>query len=191
MFPSSLKTGMTTLYVGRDGDDAADCTEGAQPSTAGPWRGASPFRDNRVAFDGGDRKSMRVQICPLHRGTAYTPSVRRPGLGILVSLAMAACEGEPPKAPGEEPADAGEVCAMGGRATRTCRPGLRCKSKIASSAPMTLKERGEDAFSSVAGGPCGGIAGYHCVEGLACDIGSEPARADGMGTCVSTNVCMP
>jgi len=37
---------------------------------------------------------------------------------------------------------------------------------------------------------CGGIASFHCLKGLACDMTADQlARPDGIGTCVRTSTC--
>ena len=63
-----------------------------------------------------------------------------------------------------------------------------CHDGDADSAEQSGKPTDQDLsrpdLPSPAGGPCGGVAGYHCAEGLTCEMtAEEEATDDGMGTC--------
>lgn|SRR6185312_10928929 len=93
-------------------------------------------------------------------------------------------------APAGPPAGAGEECAIAGRATHPCRSGLTCKEAAYTPPPVVPGEtRGPDKPSAL-GGACGGVAGFHCADGLACDMPPEQANAaDGMGSCARMSTC--
>jgi hypothetical protein len=41
------------------------------------------------------------------------------------------------------------------------------------------------------GGVCGGVAGFHCAEGLECQLPpDQTTAADGMGSCVRVSQCV-
>lgn len=100
-------------------------------------------------------------------------------------VVVAACHGA--DAPSTSPGTEKDVCAIGMRSTRPCAKPFTCK-------PVALAARavvaGDDSFVSDEGGPCGGVAGFRCGDGLGCDMTDEQAAAgDGMGNCVRTSVC--
>ena len=103
-------------------------------------------------------------------------------LGLLV---VVACHGvgSPATSPGVEK----DVCAVGARTTRPCASPFTCK-------PVSVSPRasvvGDDSFVSDDTGPCGGVAGFHCAEGLVCDMPEDQGMvADGMGSCARSSVC--
>jgi hypothetical protein len=101
-------------------------------------------------------------------------------LGLFV---VGGCAGAAAIGPGT--AREGDRCGRGpdlGPAAR-CAEGLHCQPKE----PPT-QAKSADRFLSNAGGPCGGVAGFHCVDGLECDLPAT-APADGMGVCIPASVC--
>ena len=105
---------------------------------------------------------------------------------VLAGVLLAACS--PPQAPVARPADVGDTCAIGQRTTAACLPILACVPKPV--APRPSGDAGSDPFLSSEGGACGGVAGYHCLDGLECDMTpDQSAAADGMGRCARTSVC--
>lgn len=105
-------------------------------------------------------------------------------LPLFVLLALAACHGTPSAtSPGTEK----DVCAIGPRTTRPCANPFKCKPVQV--APRTAVA-GDDSFLSDEGGPCGGVAGFHCADGLVCDMPPDQEMAsDGMGNCARTSAC--
>ena len=105
---------------------------------------------------------------------------------VAAAFLLAACRG----ADSPKTSAAGEECAIGARATHPCASGLACKE--APYAPPTFapdEPHGPDKPSGV-GGACGGVAGFHCADGLACDMTPEQASAaDGMGSCARMSTC--
>jgi hypothetical protein len=98
-------------------------------------------------------------------------------------------ESAPPRLP--EPkmiSSEGEACTPGG--TPRCATGLRCNEQ-----PYTRPVRAPGASHgpsepSDVGGSCGGVAGFHCAEGLACVMPPDQVMvADGMGSCALRGVC--
>lgn len=105
-------------------------------------------------------------------------------VGLLVMLA--ACkDADSPKT-----SVAGEECAVGTRVTHPCATGLTCRENPYTPPTFAPGEtRGPEKPSDV-GGACGGVAGFHCVDGLACDMTPEQASAaDGMGSCARSSTC--
>src|SRR5262245_8060292 len=110
---------------------------------------------------------------------------------LFASVAViASCAGQTndSQAPGRGGAREGDAC--GGKRQIACDHDLECREQrggVASRPP----ESKNDQFLSDVGGPCGGIAGYHCLEGLACDMTAEQdATEDGMGACAYRHVCV-
>ena len=65
--------------------------------------------------------------------------------------------------------------------------GLRAQALVG---PRPSGDAGSDPFLSSEGGACGGVAGYHCLDGLDCDMTpDQSAAADGMGQCARASVC--
>jgi len=90
-----------------------------------------------------------------------------------------------------QPAAAGEECAIAGRQTHPCAHGASCVEAPFTPVPALSagEVRGPEQASGV-GGACGGVAGFHCTDGLACDMPPDQANAaDGMGTCARKSVC--
>jgi hypothetical protein len=83
----------------------------------------------------------------------------------------------------------GEACTPG--STPRCADGLRCKEQ-----PYTrpLLEGGtlhSPSDPSDVGGSCGGVAGFHCADGLDCTMAPDQEMvADGMGTCALHGLCV-
>ncbi len=105
---------------------------------------------------------------------------------ILFTVAFfAACKGA--DSPSADPAKEGEACAEGSRTTRSCAEGLHCAPK-----PYTPVPEGKGPESpSPEGGSCGGVAGFHCAEGLACHVDDDKRLvADAMGTCLRAYACV-
>ena len=102
------------------------------------------------------------------------------GLVVLV-----ACHGA--ESPSTSPGTEKDVCAIGTRATRPCAKPFTCKPQPPA---VHAAVAGDESFVSDEGGPCGGVAGFRCADGLACDMTEEQAAAgDGMGSCARTSVC--
>ena len=100
-------------------------------------------------------------------------------------LVVVACHGadSPKTSPGSEK----DVCAVGTRTTRPCAKPFTCK-------PVPVPPRtavvGDDSFVSDESGPCGGVAGFHCADGLVCDMPEDQGTmSDGMGTCARSSAC--
>jgi hypothetical protein len=75
-----------------------------------------------------------------------------------------------------QPANAGDECAIGGRVTRPCAGALTCKAQpFTAPPPMASGEVQSPEKPSPLGGGCGGVAGFHC--------------ADGLGSCVQSSKC--
>jgi hypothetical protein len=103
-------------------------------------------------------------------------------LGVFV---VVGCHGA--ESPSTSPGTEKDVCAIGSRTTRPCAKPFTCK-------PVPLAPRaavaGDDSFVSDETGPCGGVAGFHCAEGLVCDMPvDQEMTSDGMGTCARSSVC--
>lgn len=103
----------------------------------------------------------------------------------LVAFVLVACgKTNPPKAPSES-----IVCGTGPHAI-TCGPGFFCGHEQKSGIPEMTDPPPRGPSSE--GEPCGGFAGYHCGDGLDCEMAPAQAMAaDGMGTCVSAWKCIP
>ena len=104
---------------------------------------------------------------------------------LLALVAVVACRGaeSATTSPGTEK----DVCAIGSRTTRPCAKPFTCKP-----APLAPRAAvaGDDSFLSDESGPCGGVAGFHCAEGLVCDMPQDQeTMSDGMGTCARSSVC--
>ncbi len=86
--------------------------------------------------------------------------------------------------------NAGETCTPGASAPR-CADGLRCVEQPHQKLPP--REPGKvnpPEQASDVGGSCGGVAGYHCAEGLDCSMAPDQVMvADGMGTCTLHGIC--
>lgn len=103
---------------------------------------------------------------------------------LLALLVAVACHGgESARSPGAEH----DACAIGTRATRPCAPPFTCKLL---QVPRRAAGAGDDSFLSDDGGPCGGVAGFHCADGLVCDLPEDQSMmSDGMGQCARSSVC--
>ncbi|CAN5568284.1 hypothetical protein BH09MYX1_BH09MYX1_24430 [soil metagenome] len=84
-------------------------------------------------------------------------------------------------------ASEGEACALGSRTTKTCSGTLHCAPK-----PYAPVASGKGPSEpSPEGGSCGGVAGFHCADGLACHLEEkDQVVADAMGTCMRESVCV-
>jgi hypothetical protein len=99
-------------------------------------------------------------------------------------LAIACAKSPDPKSPSKK----GELCGLG-EAARVCSPDEYCSRLVpAPSYDDAPPPNGPSYFK----GPCGGVAGYHCAEGLFCQMSDEQKYvADGMGTCEANAGCAP
>lgn len=113
-------------------------------------------------------------------------SVRAALFLILASALFAVgCKGA--GSPSMDTADEGDECAVGSRITKTCSGTLHCAPKPYSPVPGG---QGPSA-PSPEGGACGGVAGFHCAEGLACHLAEKDLlTADAMGTCMRASACV-
>lgn len=104
-------------------------------------------------------------------------------------IALFSCkDAESPRA---EPGSAGDPCAIGNRAIRACGGTLKCTPQPYTPPPPVApgEFKGPEKPNDI-GGNCGGVAGFHCVEGLACDMTPEQETAsDGMGSCARASKC--
>ncbi len=83
----------------------------------------------------------------------------------------------------------GDVCKVGDRVTRQCRSPLTCTLQPYAPPNNPPGVHGPEAPSDV-GGACGGVAGFHCADGLECAMSAEQERvADGMGACARASKC--
>jgi hypothetical protein len=109
---------------------------------------------------------------------------------LALALVLCACKGA--ESPNVPPGTAGEQCAIGNRVVRTCAAPLRCETEPFGLPPeMHVGEtmRTPD-LPNGEGGTCGGIAGFHCVEGLVCDVPeNQRMAADAVGTCTRVSTC--
>jgi hypothetical protein len=101
------------------------------------------------------------------------------------SLVGLGCRGA--DSPSMDTASEGEECAVGSRTTKTCGGTLHCAPK-----PYTPVAGGQGPSApSPEGGNCGGVAGFHCADGLACKIDDkDQLTADAMGTCIRAYACV-
>src|SRR5450432_2453620 len=107
---------------------------------------------------------------------------------LLVAISALACaNSSDPKSPTEQ----GKTCGSGTNAI-VCAPNQLCGHGPAPpSLNRTEPVRPEDPIGSDVGGSCGGIAGYHCRDGLVCAMDADQQYvADGMGTCVLPWTCV-
>lgn len=96
-----------------------------------------------------------------------------------------ACKGA--GSPSMDTAGEGEQCAVGSRTTKTCEGALHCAPK-----PYTPVPSGKGPSEpSPESGACGGVAGFHCADGLTCRVEEkDQLTADAMGTCMRESVCV-
>ncbi len=106
-------------------------------------------------------------------------------VGLVLVVFFVACKGA--DSPSVDPGSEGDECAIGSRTTRTCGDGLHCAPK-----PYTPVPGGQGPSApSPEGGSCGGVAGFHCAEGLTCRMEEkDKAVADAMGTCTRAYACV-
>jgi hypothetical protein len=106
--------------------------------------------------------------------------------GFVALLFLCGCT--PAESPGRPAAQEGDRCAIGADTLATCAPMLTCKIQPHASVP--LGPHGPETASGE-GGSCGGVAGFHCAEGLDCKMSDEQSRAaDGMGSCATVSKCV-
>ncbi len=105
---------------------------------------------------------------------------------VLLLITIAACKDvDSPKT-----SAGGEECAIGARTTHPCATGLTCKESSYTPPTFAPGEVHTPDKPSGVGGNCGGVAGFHCADGLACDMTPEQASAsDGMGSCARMSTC--
>lgn len=106
-------------------------------------------------------------------------------LGLGLALVLFACKGA--DSPAVDFGKEGDECAVGSRTTRSCGDGLHCAPK-----PYAPVPSGKGPSEpSPEGGSCGGVAGFHCADGLACHVDDDKLMvADAMGTCVRAYACV-
>lgn len=84
----------------------------------------------------------------------------------------------------------GEECAIGTHVTHRCSDGLTCKEEPYTPLARAPGEMQSPEKPSDVGGSCGGVAGFHCGDGLVCDMTPEQQMtADGMGSCARESKC--
>jgi hypothetical protein len=112
------------------------------------------------------------------------------GRGLLILLLTIGLLGCPPAAAPPPLGGEGETCQLGAKIVRECEGLLRCvpRTYAVSQAPSGV--HGPEMPSDI-GGACGGIAGFHCAEGLQCEMSPEQAgTADALGVCVRVSRCV-
>jgi hypothetical protein len=115
----------------------------------------------------------------------YSSPMRR--FVLVLALSSGACRGaeSPPPLGG-----AGETCKMGEHVVRECEGALRCVPRTYSVSQAPSGVHGPQVASDI-GGVCGGVAGFHCAEGLECQLPpDQTTAADGMGSCVRVSQCV-
>lgn len=95
---------------------------------------------------------------------------------------------EPTSVDPKSPVKQANLCGIGSSA-RACSAGEVCqKLTVAKLADAEAPPRGP----SFENGSCGGVAGFHCADGLECQMPQDQQYvADGMGTCVIDSKCLP
>jgi hypothetical protein len=115
---------------------------------------------------------------------ARTMRVVRAFFFLFAAIFAIACAKSPdPKSPAKQ----AKLCGLGETA-HACALGYYCQTLIP--APSYNDPPPPNGPSYVGGG-CGGVAGFHCADGLFCQMPDDQQYvADGMGTCVANSQCV-
>jgi len=112
----------------------------------------------------------------------------RPVALFVVLAVLAACHGA--EAPSTPLGQQGDTCKVGERVERQCQNPLVCTLQPYTAPANPPGVHGPD-LPSDEGGACGGVAGFHCAEGLACSMAPDQVLvADAMGSCARVSKCV-